>query len=389
MGIFCERLHISSHGLNPVMNKSPDILVVGGGLIGMLTAFEFSREGLHVCLLERGETGQESSWAGGGILSPLYPWRYDDAVSQLATWSQQAYPDLLATLHEMSGIDPEWQHSGLLILDVDDPEKAQDWATRFTQQLEWLDPAELAGQRPGLGVRPGQPSAWLPTVGQIRNPRFVRALRKAIELAGVDIHTGTEVTGFKTSPVGVEGVVTATGQTFLADKVVVAGGAWSSELLAKTGVSIEVEPVRGQMLLYRAEPGVLNNILLYQSRYVIPRKDGRILIGSTLEHVGFDKGITGNAREDLQSAALELLPALADYPVEHHWAGLRPGSPAGIPYIGRHPDIAGLYMNCGHFRNGVILAPASVRLLVDSVLGNEPIINPLEYMVNSQASRLA
>lgn len=365
------------------MKQSPDILIVGGGLIGMLSAWELSRVGFSVTLLERADAGQESSWAGGGILSPLYPWRYDDAVSRLAKWSQQAYPELLKSLHDISGIDPEWQHSGLLVLDVEDRARAQEWSIQFGQPVEWLGTQDIHGLVPGLGVQTDQPAAWLPEVGQLRNPRFVQALRKAVELAGVELRTHIEVIDFKTSAGCIQGVVTKSGELFSADKVVVAGGAWSGELLAKTGVSIEVEPVRGQMLLYRAEPGLLDSILLYQSRYVIPRKDGRILVGSTLEHVGFDKATTDTARDDLQSAAQELLPALADYPIEHHWAGLRPGSPKGIPYIGEHPEISGLFMNCGHYRNGVVLGPASVSILVALVKGETPAIDHEDFMVNN------
>lgn len=363
------------------MKQNPDILIVGGGLIGMLSAWELARAGLRVSLLERGDTGRESSWAGGGILSPLYPWRYADAVSQLAKWSQAVYPELLDELQQFSGIDPELQTSGLLILDVEDREQAQSWAETFAPELAWLDSSMLEKQVPGLGIQVAESAAWLPGVGQVRNPRLVQALRRAVELAGVEVQTGTEVVDFKVSAGHIQGVLTSAGKLVSADRVVVAGGAWSGDLLAKTGINIYVEPVRGQMLLYRAEPGVLDRILLYQSRYVIPRKDGRILVGSTLERVGFDKGITDTARVDLQAAARELLPALADYPVEHHWAGLRPGSPDGIPYIGEHPDIKGLFMNCGHYRNGVVLAPASVRLLADMVQGNTPVLDPSFYRV--------
>lgn len=365
------------------MNQNPDVLIVGGGLIGMMSAWQLARAGLKVSLLERGDTGRESSWAGGGILSPLYPWRYNDAVSQLAKWSQQAYPQLLAELQQSSGVDPQLRHSGLLVVDVDDRAQAEAWASRFEQNVEWLQADEVTKHFPALAVRPAEAAAWLPDVGQVRNPRLVKALRGTLEAMGIDIHTGCEVTDFVVAADRVSGVMTSAGVQFSAGAVVVAGGAWSGQLLAKTGVSIEVEPVRGQMLLYRAEPELLQEILLYQSRYVIPRRDGRILVGSTIERTGFDKSTTAAAREDLRVAALEILPALADYEIEHHWAGLRPSSPQGIPYIGEHPSIKGLYMNCGHFRNGVVLAPASVQLLVDIVLGQTPLFDPSLYKGNS------
>ncbi len=175
-----------------------------------------------------------------------------------------------------------------------------------------------------------------------------------------------------------EGVSTSRG-LFKARCVVVAGGAWSAGLLAGVGVRLPVEPVRGQMILYRAEPGLVRHIVLHRGRYLIPRRDGRILFGSTLERVGFDKSTTEAALASLRTDAETLVPALADFPVEHHWAGLRPGSPDGVPFIAEHPGVRQLFVNTGHFRNGVVLAPASVRLLTELVLGQAPSLDPAPY----------
>ena len=144
-------------------------------------------------------------------------------------------------------------------------------------------------------------------------------------------------------------------------------------------MQLPVKPVRGQMILYRAEPGVVQRIVLSQDRYVIPRRDGRILVGSTVEDVGFEKATTRAAMQELEAEARRIIPALANYPIEHHWAGLRPGSPHDIPYIMQHPRISGLFVNTGHFRNGVVLGPASARLLADILLQREPILDPLLY----------
>lgn len=344
-----------------------EIIVIGAGLIGMMCARELAREGARVTLLERGEAGRESSWAGGGILSPLYPWRYPDAVSVLARWSQQAYPALTEALHAESGIDPERLDSGLLILDAEEKAAAQAWSARFAARMELCDGAQVQALEPALGLAVPE-ALWLPEVGQVRNPRLTRALRGAVLQAGVRLREQTEVRALRIQAGRIQGVETDAGFV-AAEQVVVAGGAWTAGLLADTGLVLPVEPVRGQMLLFRARPDLLQRISLYQGRYVIPRRDGRILVGSTLERVGFDKSTTGAARADLHRAALQLVPALADCPVERHWAGLRPGSPSGVPCIGPHPQVAGLYLNVGHYRNGVVLGPASVRLLVDRLLG--------------------
>jgi glycine oxidase len=358
-----------------------EILVIGAGLIGMMCARELAREGARVTLLERGEAGRESSWAGGGILSPLYPWRYPDAVSVLARWSQQAYPELVEALRAESGVDPERLDSGLLILDAEEKDVARQWAARFDARLELCDATAVRALEPALGFAVAE-ALWLPRVGQVRNPRLTQALRGAVLRAGVELREHTEVRALRIESGRVRGADTAAGFV-AADQVVVAGGAWTAGLLADTGLDLPVVPVRGQMLLFRAAPDLLRHINLYRGRYVIPRRDGRILVGSTLERVGFDKSTTETARQDLHQAAVQLVPALADCPLEHHWAGLRPGSPSGIPCVGPHPRCEGLFLNVGHYRNGVVLGPASVRLLVDQLLGRPSFTAPAPYQVEN------
>ena len=156
----------------------------------------------------------------------------------------------------------------------------------------------------------------------------------------------------------------------------VAAGAWTGQLL-----NLPVAPVRGQMLWYQAEPGLIGHILIDDDEYLIPRRDGVVLVGSTVEQAGFDPTTTVAAREYLQGVAARLCPALAQIEPAGQWAGLRPGSPEGIPYIGPHPSLAGLYVNAGHFRNGINLAPASAALLADLLTETAPELDKLPYSV--------
>jgi glycine oxidase len=276
---------------------------------------------------------------------------------------------LCTELFESSGVDPQYTRSGLLIVDADEEQRVDQWVSEYGIHLE--RPGQATAQLvPVLSPQlPVDEVAWLPDIAQVRNPRLVRALRLALEARGVTILTGTEVTGFVHTAGRVSGVVTREGKTLEAGNIVVAGGAWSAGLLAETGLPLPVVPIKGQMMLFRAEPGQIRPIILYKDHYVIPRRDGRVVVGSTLEQVGFDKTTTAAAREELLDAATSIVPLLAQCPVEQHWAGLRPGSPDGIPYIGEHPEIKGLFVNAGHFRNGVVLGPASAHVLASRLTG--------------------
>nr|WP_090221337.1 glycine oxidase ThiO [Pseudomonas mucidolens] len=360
------------------MMTKQQTVIVGGGVIGLLTAFNLATQGQAVALLDRSALGQESSWAGGGIVSPLYPWRYSPAVTALAHWSQDFYPQLAERLFAATGVDPEVHTTGLYWLDLEDEAEALAWAVREGRPLSPVDVSAARDAVPVLG--PGFSRAiYMADVANVRNPRLVKSLKAALlALPGVTIHEHCAVEGFIREGDRIVGVNTASGE-IRGEHVVLAAGAWSGELLHSLGLVLPVEPVKGQMILYKCAPDFLSSMVLAKGRYAIARRDGHILIGSTLEHAGFDKVPTENALESLKVSAVELIPALADAEVVGHWAGLRPGSPQGIPYIGEVPGFEGLWLNCGHYRNGLVLAPASCQLFADLLLGRQPIIDPAPY----------
>ncbi|MGY4533756.1 glycine oxidase [Pseudomonas sp. TE3786] len=355
-----------------------DVVVVGAGAIGMLTGLMLAEQGMQVTLLDKSQVGGESSWAGGGIVSPLYPWRYSSAVTALAHWSQDFYPGLGAKLLAQTGVDPEVFVTGLYWLDLDDEAEALAWARQQARPLQSVSISSVYDAVPVLG--PGYTRAvQMSDVANVRNPRLVKALRAAlVQMPNVTLQENAAVTGFIRDGDNVVGVQTAEGE-IRARRVVLTAGAWSGELLATLGLELPVEPVKGQMILFKCAADFLPSMVLAKGRYAIPRKDGHILVGSTLEHCGFDKTPTDEALASLKASAIELLPALADAEVVGHWAGLRPGSPEGVPFIGPLPGHAGLWLNCGHYRNGLVLAPASCQLLADLMLGNTPIIDPAPY----------
>jgi len=360
--------------------KRADIIIIGGGVSGLMSARELALAGVRVALLERQSLGKESSWAGGGILSPLRPWRAAEPITALCQWSQSAYPQLARDLEENTGIDPQWLQSGFLFADCSELGEAADWAKAHGIRYENPSLGDIAAMVPGLSLGQFSSPLLLPEVGQVRNPRLLAALREDLARRGVEILERHPVDEIRVEGGEVQGLVCG-GERLSADGYVVAAGAWSGLLARDSGLAdLPVAPVKGEMLIFDAPPGLLKPIVISQGCYLIPRKDGKILAGSTVEYAGFNKSTREAAGAALRAFACGLLPALRTCPVEKHWAGLRPGSPQGIPYIGPHPTVARLYFNCGHFRNGFVMAPASARLLADQILKRPPIIDPKAYL---------
>ena len=305
-------------------------------------------------------------------------------MNDLASWSQGHYPILAKELEQATGIDVEWTQSGLLILDDDQQAVAQVWAPRYTANVQKVDADTISQLEPALPAGHAA-GLWMPEVAQVRNPLLAQALREDLKLRGVRVAENTEVTHLLSKKGRIRGAQTELTEV-MADQVIVACGAWSATLLKELGQEVPVMPVRGQMILFRASPGQLQRIVLQKGHYVIPRRDGRVLVGSTMEEVGFDKMVTDEARDDLAQVAYEMVPALADVPMERHWAGLRPGSPNGVPFIGAHPKIEGLFINAGHFRNGVVMAPASARLLADIVQNRPTVVDAAPFALGSRST---
>jgi glycine oxidase len=363
------------------MTTTPDITIIGGGIIGLLTAREFIKAGATVTIIEKNALGQESSWAGGGILLPLYPWRQPDAITRLVLQSLKLYPTLAAQLTIETQIDPEWNPCGLLIAKNPDYAAATHWCEASGILYQSAD----SGLFRTLNTRADQP-LWLPEVAQARNPRLVKSLKQDLHNKGVTLLEHCEVTAITLNKDRISAINTTSGQ-YAVNQVIVAAGAWTGQLfrqLFPNGDPVNIAPVKGQMLLFDTLPDTLKFMVLDGDQYLIPRRDGKILAGSTVELADFNKMTTADAKERLTDFAVHLLPALKNYPVINHWAGLRPGTDQGIPYIDRHPEIRNLAINAGHFRNGLAMGPASAQLLVDLVLERTQHVAPEPYRLNSE-----
>lgn len=335
-----------------------DFVIIGGGVIGLATAYELSLHGVSVAIIERGAVGRESSWAGAGILAALPSCDYSASVLSLTSFSERLYPQWARELSRSSGIDPEYRVSGMLVLDWHNG----DWSAAYHGEIREVRARDIA---PALGFDGS--ALWLPEAAQVRPPRLLTALRKTLEERAVRILENCNAEALRTDAARVIAVKTADGDEIEAANFVVCAGAWSRTLLAGHALALDIEPVRGQILLFKLPPGALTAMVLEDDFYLVPRADGHVLAGSTVERVGFDRSTTLDARAELACRARRLCPLLHEE--IDHWAGLRPGSPGNVPVIGRHPALDNLYVNSGHFRYGVTMAPGSARLLAAVALG--------------------
>lgn len=327
------------------MNEHRDAIVIGGGLLGLLTAYELAERHWSVRVFEAAAaTARQASWAGGGILSPLRPWNEPESVQALVQTSLQRTQALLQQHGALDTV--QYRQCGML---VRDPERhAEDWARQLA--VDWRRDHE------GL---------FLPGVAQLRTPRYGRFAHRLAQAAGVQIQTHAKVQSIVQNHRGGVGVKIGASRLW-ADIVCVCAGAWSQQLLPAS--ALRVEPVRGQMITIQADDCAPPSVIQSGSTYLVPRSDGLTLVGSTLEHTGFDAGTTPEAAETLLSAAQAMWPLLRGRPVVHHWAGLRPKPSTGAPMIGPHPSMEGVWMNTGHYRNGVTLAAGSAQALASAVV---------------------
>ena len=362
------------------MTTISDITIIGGGIIGLLTAREFIKAGRTVTVIEKNLLGQESSWAGGGILLPLYPWRQAEAITRLVIRSLELYPHLANELLNDTQIDPEWNPCGLLITKNPDIDAAVSWCK--TNHIPYRTESDDLFTE--LNTAPLNP-LWMPSIAQARNPRLVRSLKQYLINHGCDLREHLCLTAIEHDKQRVNAINTSADK-FAVNELIIASGAWTGQLFEQfIGSSVpNIAPAKGQMILFDAKPDTLRHIVLDNDQYLIPRLDGKILAGSTVEQDGFNKSTSKDAYDKLSNFAHSLLPTLQNYPIIKHWAGLRPATEYGVPYISRHPTLSNLSINAGHFRNGLVMGPASAQLMVDLILNRPTAVDPQAYCLESQ-----
>lgn len=360
-----------------------DVIVIGGGAIGLSLAYDLATHGLKVRLLERGRLGGEASWAGAGICPPGNRHATSDAYEQLVGFGHELHPTWAAQLREETGIDNGYHCCGGLHVArgagmVDMLGYMVDhWISRKLR-VERLDASELSRLEPQLQptLQDGDPiaAALLVDEGQVRNPRHLKALAAACLRRGVSIEEGLPVDTLEIAGDRVVAARTIEGPR-TASAFCVAGGAWSQTLLESLGAQIRIRPVRGQIALLNCGLPPISRVINEATRYLVPRPDGRVLMGATEENVGFNKRTTAEAIQGLIELGRSLVPALGNAEVERCWAGLRPSTEDGRPYMGLVPGLKNAFAATGHFRSGLQLSPAVGVVMSQLIRGDSPEIN--------------
>ncbi|RDC52503.1 glycine oxidase ThiO [Acinetobacter sp. RIT592] len=359
------------------------IAIVGAGITGLMSALELLEQGCSVTLFDQQAAGQAASWAGGGILSPMYPWRYPAAVNALARHAKPMYQDWNQKLQPFTGIDFQIHETGMLIFDESDFEIGLSYAKTHQdpqQQAELLDQAKLQQINPRINQSKFKQAIYFPELANIRNPRLLQSIIRYLRHhPRVTWQEDCKITRLNIQQGCVKSISDEHGRIFQADQYVFTTGAWSQYWSQQLGLEIPVQPVQGQMLLFKTPENWLPTMCMNKVMYLIPRPDGHVLCGSSMRQVGFDTSPSSKIRQDILQACIEMVPELGDFPLVKQWAGLRPSSPNGIPYIGRIPKLHNAWANFGHFRNGLCMGPASGKLLAQLILEQTPIVDPNPY----------
>lgn len=357
--------------------ETADVVVIGGGVIGLAIARALRRRGLaRVVLVERGRLGMEASHAAAGMLAPQVEADGADDFLELACASRDLYPSFARELREETGIDIELETTGTLLLAFDERDEEEafrryDWQSRAGLSVERLTAEEARRLEPCIS--PALRSALrFPHDWQVENRRLVYALSAASDRLGVKLLTGTSAESLCIERGRLTGVETSSGR-FSAPTVVVAGGAWASLITAvdKRVPPVRIEPVRGQMLCFEANPRPARHVIYSPRGYIVPRLDGRLLAGSTTEQAGFDKSVTGSGVQAIMEQALEIAPGIGSLPLLDTWAGLRPRAEDNLPVLGMSAEIDGLFYATGHYRNGILLAPITGELIAEQIASGD------------------
>ena len=369
--------------------RSADVVVIGGGVIGLTVARALAQRGVRdVCLIERTALGTEASFAAGGILAPQAEADGRDEFFELACRSRDLYFDFAAALFEETGVDVELDTTGTIYVaptdgDFEEIEQRYEWQSKAGLAVEKLTAREAREIEPCV-AETLRGALLFPRDVQVENRRLLNALMNSVSKLDLKVATDTTVEAVKIERSQIKGVQTSRGFVSC-QKVVVAAGTWSS--MIEHAHTPKIEPVRGQMICFDAKPQLTRHVIYSPRGYLVPRRDGRLLAGSTSENAGFTKQVTAGGVSSILAHASEISPQIENLPIVDTWAGLRPRAADGLPVLGPCDEIDGLVYATGHYRNGILLAPVTGELIADAVVNGH--ISPLLTAFSPNRFKLA
>jgi len=350
-----------------------EVLIIGGGVIGLSVAREMHKQGAkRITIIDKSVCGEESSWAAAGMLGPQAEADEGGLFFDLCSASRDFFPDLAAELLDETGIDIELDRTGTLYLaftndDIVEVHERFRWQRKAGLAVEHLSPEEARRTEPFISpdVRG---ALFFPQDWQVDNRKFLFALKRYAEINGIEVRENTKVERLTVEDGRVTGAETHE-ERFLADETILATGAWTSLIkLGHAEMPVKVEPVRGQIVAFQTAKRLFNHVIYTRRGYIVPRADGRILAGSTTEFVGLEKDTTDAAAASLQEIAAEIAPSIASLALADHWSGLRPFAADGLPVLGSIAGIDGLTIATAHYRNGILLAPLTAKIVAGRLI---------------------
>ncbi len=353
-----------------------EVLIIGAGVIGLSLARAIRKKSAaKITILERGQVGRESSFAAAGMLAPHAECEKTDDFFYFCNESRALYPDFATELFDETGVDIELDRSGTLYLAFTENDSRKigerfEWQKKSEFPVEYLSANDVRKTEPFVSpdVREG---LFFPRDWQVENRKLLIALQRFAELNQIEIIENTEIKNLITANEKITGVQTAA-QNYFADIVSLTTGAWTSLLKINENALpfAKIKPIRGQMISFRTAKRLFTKVIYTPRGYIVPRADGRILSGATVEDVGFDKSLTDSGIEFLRQNALEISPSLGNLEIFDKWSGLRPAAGDGLPVLGAFPAVENLYVATAHYRNGILLAPLTAKILADKIVDN-------------------